>query len=124
MATASAAAWPLLAAAQETRSHEAGLFQHGVASGDPLTDRVILWTRVTPARSGYGPIAVRWQVAADERLTQIAASGTADASEDRDFTVKIDAANLRPGRPYYFAFESGGERSPIGRTMRPLRSVT
>ncbi|HEX5107590.1 MAG TPA: alkaline phosphatase D family protein [Vicinamibacterales bacterium] len=116
MATASAAAWPLLAAAQETRSHEAGLFQHGVASGDPLTDRVILWTRVTPARSGYGPIAVRWQVAADERLTQIAASGTADASEDRDFTVKIDAANLRPGRPYYFAFESGGERSPIGRT--------
>ena len=118
MATASAAAWPLLVAAQENGGATSRLFQHGVASGDPLADRVILWTRVTPSptRNGSGPIAVRWQVADDERLTQIVASGTAEAAVERDFTIKIDAANLRPGRPYYFAFECAGERSPIGRT--------
>ena len=76
MATASAAAWPLLVSTQENGAATSKLFQHGVASGDPLADRVILWTRVTPSRTlnGSGPMAVRWQVASDERLTQTIAS--------------------------------------------------
>jgi alkaline phosphatase D len=94
------------------------LFQHGVASGDPLTDRVVLWTRVTPppARSATGPIETTWEIAADERLTRIVAAGTGLASSDRDFTVKIDAPGLQPGRVYYYAFTAGGQRSAVGRT--------
>ena len=92
-----------------------GLFRHGVASGDPLTDRVILWTRVTPVDAG-GTLDVGWRLAADPALTQVVARGSARTTADRDFTVKVDAGGLEPGRPYYYAFETAGERSPIGRT--------
>src|SRR6185503_20921640 len=51
-----------------------------------------------------------------ERLARVVARGTASATADRDFTVKVDAAGLRPGAAYYFGFVSGGEASPIGRT--------
>src|SRR5688572_2175940 len=75
------------------------LFVHGVASGDPLADRVVLWTRVTPppTRSAVGPITVEWQVARDEALTQVVSRGTASAAPERDFTVKVDAGGLEPG---------------------------
>ena len=74
------------------------LFRHGVASGDPLTDRVILWTRVTPpAPQRRQPVDVRWQIATDERLSNVVARGTAQASAERDFTVKVDAGGLAPG---------------------------
>lgn len=103
------------AARAQTMAGASGLFRHGVASGDPLADRVILWTRVTPAEAG-GSIDVEWRVAADPALGQVVARGTARATAERDFTVKVDAGGLQPGRPYYYAFETGGERSPIGRT--------
>lgn len=94
------------------------LFRHGVASGDPLADRVVLWTRLTepPTRSAIGPIEVEWQVAPDEQLRRIVAQGSVTARPDRDFTVKVDAAGLEPGRSYFFAFAAGGQRSQIGRT--------
>ena len=113
---AAATAVPLVLRAQN--GADARLFQHGVASGDPLTDRVILWTRVTPppTRSATGPIQVRWRLADDERLASVIASGTTEASPARDFTVKVDAGGLRPGRTYYYAFDVGGEQSPIART--------
>jgi alkaline phosphatase D len=116
-AAASAAAWPLGVRGQDAGG-EARLFRHGVASGDPLSDRVILWTRITPpaARSATAVIDVRWHVADDERFQQVIATGTTQAPPQRDFTVKVDAGNLRPGRAYFYAFEAGGERSPIGRT--------
>lgn len=115
---AALAAWPRGGSSQTIAIAPAGPFQHGVASGDPLTDRVILWTRVTPpqASGAQSPIDVRWQIAEDERLAQVVARGTVPAAAERDFTVKVDAPDLRPGRLYYFAFEAGGERSPIGRT--------
>jgi alkaline phosphatase D len=108
----------LVVRAQEPADSQRRLFRHGVASGDPLSDRVILWTRVTPlaTRSATGPIEVTWVVAADERLAQIVARGTASATPARDFTVKVDATGLQPGRPYFYAFEAGGQRSPVGRT--------
>jgi alkaline phosphatase D len=85
-----------------------------VASGDPLADRVILWTRVTP--SDGRAVDVRWRIASDERLSQVVAQGSVRTSVERDFTVKVDAGGLQAGRPYYFAFEAGGDRSPVGRT--------
>jgi alkaline phosphatase D len=59
---------------------------------------------------------VQWEVALDDRLSRIVASGTAQAAPERDFTVKVDAGGLEPGRTYYYAFRARAERSPIGRT--------
>ena len=93
-------------------------FHHGVASGDPLTDRVILWTRVTlPNEPNVTrPINVQWEIATDEKVSRIVRSGSAQATPQRDFTVKVDAVGLEPGRSYFYVFTAAGERSPIGRT--------
>ena len=118
-AAASAALIPLSIRAEQAGSDPAQrLFKHGVASGDPLIDRVMLWTRVTPpvTSSANGPIYVQWVVTSDDALQQVVARGTAQAPAERDFTVKVDAGGLGPGRTYYYAFTTGGERSPIGRT--------
>jgi len=115
-ATLSVAALPLALRAQPASGAASGVFQHGVASGDPLGDRVILWTRVTPATDGTTPIRVRWRIGTDERVANVVARGTAEATADRDFTVKVDAAGLAPGRTYYYAFDALGAPSPVGRT--------
>ena len=91
-----------------------GRFRHGVASGDPLTDRVILWTRITPKQPRAA--AVRWVIARDERLRQVVNEGVVTALPDRDWTVKVDAEGLQPGVTYWYRFETSGERSPVGRT--------
>jgi alkaline phosphatase D len=90
------------------------VFRHGVASGDPLSDRVILWTRVTP-RDG-GAQRVSWQVSSDEKVTQIVARGEAETGAARDFTVKIDVTGLKPATTYYYRFSAAGEQSAVGRT--------
>jgi alkaline phosphatase D len=89
-------------------------FQHGVASGDPLPDGVILWTRVTAA--GSAPVSVDWQIANDPELAQVVASGTAETDAERDFTVKVDVRTLEPGQTYYYRFATPQGSSPIGRT--------
>ncbi len=90
-------------------------FQHGVASGDPLQDRVILWTRVTPRRLDR-LVEVRYRIATDPGMRRVVARGRTQTSAARDFTVKIDADGLRPDTTYYYRFSAGGARSPIGRT--------
>ena len=90
------------------------VFRHGVASGDPLGDRVILWTRITPRVGGAQRVA--WQLASDEQVTRIVARGELETAAARDYTVKVDAAGLRPGTTYYYRFSSNGEQSAIGRT--------
>src|SRR5689334_11630780 len=76
------------------------VFRHGVASGDPLSDRVILWTRVTPRTAGAQRVS--WILASDEKVTQIVARGDADTGAARDFTVKVDASGLKPATTYYY----------------------
>lgn len=100
-----------------TRAHEGpnGVFAHGVASGDPLRDRVILWTRVSLPR-GSGAVEVDWQVSERRDFSRVVASGKAQASPERDFCVKVDAAGLAPGRTYFYRFEALGGRSTVGRT--------
>jgi len=98
-----------LAPGQEGRT----VFLHGVASGDPLADRVVLWTRVSGAS---GRTSVRWEVADDEAFTRTVRRGETSTDASRDFTVKVDAAGLRPGRHYFYSFTARGERSPAGRT--------
>src|SRR5262245_40349400 len=71
----------------------------GVASGDPLSDRVILWTRVTPQRL-TGQIDGQWRIASDERMQRVIQRGRFRTDAARDFTVKIDATGLKPGETY------------------------
>lgn len=95
----------------------ADCFQHGIASGDPLVDRVILWTRVTPrALEVNTPIRASWWVAQDADGQDVIRSGEAFARPDRDFTIKVDVEGLEPGTDYYYAFAVGEKRSAIGRT--------
>lgn len=108
----SAAAWPVRT---DAAPKDGALFQHGVASGDPLADRVILWTRVTP-QSPRRTVGVRWIIARDPQLKQVLQRGQAQATAARDFTVKIDATGLRPGTTYYYRFLAENEASPVGRT--------
>ena len=91
-----------------------GLFRHGVASGDPLSDRVILWTRVTPEAAGA--MAVDCVVATDAALTNIVARVSLTTDAARDYTVKTDVAGLQPNTTYYYRFATAGAQSPIGRT--------
>jgi alkaline phosphatase D len=102
------------------------VFRHGVASGDPLRDRVVIWTRVTPGTPGE-VVDVGWMIARDARMSRAVASGSVRTSAERDYTVKFDASALEPGTTYYYRFSARGARSPIGRTRtlpaRPTRRV-
>lgn len=89
------------------------VFLHGIASGDPLGDRVVLWTRVSGASAAT---SVRWEVADDEAFARVVRRGEVSTDASRDFTVKVDAGGLRPGRRYFYRFTARGERSPEGRT--------
>ncbi|EFL41855.1 alkaline phosphatase [Streptomyces griseoflavus Tu4000] len=112
-----AAAVPARAAAAQ-----APAFLHGVASGDPLPDGVLLWTRVTPvpeatAGSGLGPdTEVSWTVARDKAFTDVVARSSAVATAASDHTVKADIRGLRPATDYWFRFSAGGTDSPVART--------
>jgi alkaline phosphatase D len=98
------------------------VFAHGVASGDPLPDAVLLWTRVTPTRdatpgSGVGPtVDVTWEVAADPAFATVVASGVAGTGPDRDHTVKADATGLDPATTYHYRFRLDGAVSAVGVT--------
>lgn len=91
-------------------------FYHGVASGDPLSDRVIIWTRVTPDSNFTGNITVNWKMATDTLLSNVVQQGSFVTNEDRDFTVKVDVTGLQPNTWYYYEFETNGRKSLIGRT--------
>ena len=90
-------------------------FDHGVASGDPLVDSVIVWTRVTP-RASQKRVRVRVEVASDEKFESLAHSSVKIATAERDYTVKIDVKGLSAGTAYYYRFRSGKATSSIGRT--------
>lgn len=103
-----------LASSRAIIAQDLGRFRHGVASGDPLQDRVILWTRVEP--QGSADAEVSWQVATDADFRRIVRAGRVITDGTRDFTVKIDADGLEPDMSYFYRFAVGGEVSPIGRT--------
>ncbi len=88
-------------------------FYHGVASGDPTSTSVMIWTRVsTDSLQAH----VEWQVATDTSMTDIVASGTTVTDGESDFTVKVDVTGLSPYTTYYYEFRSHGNFSLRGRT--------
>lgn len=99
------------------------LFTLGVASGDPVAHGLVIWTRLAPLPLEHGggmpavTVPVRWEVAEDERFSNIARSGTAMADPRRAHAVHVDVAGLRPSRRYFYRFIAAGEVSPVGRTL-------
>ena len=93
---------------------QTGAFSHGVASGDPFSRSVVLWTRITP-ESG-GDIDVTWEIFSDKSLETRTATGVSTTNESRDYCVKIIADNLLPGQEYFYRFSAGEAASPIGHT--------
>ena len=100
-------------------------FYHGVASGDPTPNSVIIWTRITPSNGTPDSVLVTWKVATDTSFSSVVSSGNYQAKLSRDYTVKIDLTGLQSGTFYYYQFESDGKKSLIGRTKTaPAGGVT
>ncbi len=97
-------------------------FSLGVASGDPLPDGVVIWTRLAPKplepAGGMAPtnIEVSWQVCDDEAMSRVVQTGTAVATPDWSHSVHVEVSGLRPDRWYWYQFKVGGEVSVKGRT--------
>ena len=102
----------------------AEVFTLGVASGDPLSDGVVLWTRLAPdptAGDGKGgmpdkTVPVQWEVAEDEKFTKVVQRGDAQAAPELGHSVHVELKGLRPGAEYFYRFKTGNEISPAGRT--------
>ncbi|GGQ12894.1 alkaline phosphatase D family protein [Streptomyces mutabilis] len=97
-------------------------FTLGVASGDPLPDSVLLWTRLAPepflqdGGMGTERVTVEWEVAVDEYFAAVLLRGTADAHAEYNHSVHVDVRGLTPGTVYYYRFRTGAWISPTGRT--------
>jgi len=91
-------------------------FLHGAASGDPLEDRVVLWTRIT-AEATTAPIAVRWEVSTDPRFKTLVRQGDARATASRDYTVKVDVTGLKPATDYFYRFQYLRSGKPFGKPV-------
>ena len=102
------------------QSENTSVFQHGVASGDPLNDRVIIWTKITPPDSTEA-VEVDWEVATDSAFDGILKYGKYTTVGDQDFTLKVDVKGLNPGTKYYYRFKAMGETSLPGKTKTASR---
>ncbi|MBO1255631.1 alkaline phosphatase D family protein [Alteromonas sp. 5E99-2] len=92
-------------------------FNHGVASGDPTQNAVILWTRVSPVNAKITTdIPVSWEVATDPDFKHLVTNGNAKVSAKSDYTIKIDALGLHPATVYFYRFSSGTHFSVTGKT--------
>ena len=103
-------------------------FLHGVASGDPLPNTVMLWTRVTPSAeampgSGIGEdVTLAWDVARDAEFASVVVSGRVVATSAADHTVHVDPYGLDADTTYFYRFTvvdgpHAGKVSPVGRTV-------
>ena len=90
-------------------------FALGVASGYPRPDGMVLWTRLTHL-ADPASVAVRWEIAEDEAMRRVVASGSAEASAAWAHSVHVEAGGLAPDRWYWYRFTAGDARSPVART--------
>jgi len=115
------AAPAILRAGRAQAYTSSGLFSLGVASGDPRTNSVVLWTRLAPdplngGGMGATPVPVTWKVATDPRMQNVLTGGTVTAWGSRGHAVTVTARRLPSDRWYYYQFEALGESSRVGRT--------
>ncbi len=91
-------------------------FAHGVASGEPATDGFLIWTRVSLPEGVTGDVPVTFEVAVDPGFKTIVADGEVRTGGVRDWTVKVDVSDLKPGLTYHYRFRAGNAVSPVGRS--------
>ena len=103
---------------EAAQASDESFFRHGVASGDPGPDSVVIWTRFYNEALSSEPEqrVVAWQVAEDEAFAKIAAEGETATGPASDYTAKATPGGLKPGQRYFYRFSVGGELSPVGRT--------
>ncbi|UWZ34720.1 alkaline phosphatase D family protein [Dactylosporangium roseum] len=119
-----AVATPALASSRPSPKLPDEVFALGVASGDPLPEAVVIWTRLAPdplrldGTGGMPPetFPVDWEIAEDELFQKVVHRGTWPATADDAHSVHVDVRGLRAGREYYYRFRAGGQISPAGRT--------
>jgi len=99
---------------QSNDSNNNSSFDYGVASGDPLKDRVIIWTRITPETNDA--VKVSWEVAEDESFTNLVNSDETLVTSDTDYTLKVDVQGLEAGKQYFYRFYCNGVYSSTGKT--------
>jgi len=99
-----------------TKPDSGPYFSHGIASGDPQQDRVILWTRVLDSAGTDRNITGVWQISDTEEFATIKGGGSFKTGPERDYTVKVDASGLMPGVRYFYRFRVGNVFSPVGKT--------
>lgn len=95
-------------------------FKLGVASGDPVPLGFVIWTRLAPlplSRHAFSsdPVLVRWQVARDQNMLQVAREGVAIARPEDAHAVHVEVQGLEPGQDYFYRFVAGDAESPVGR---------
>ncbi|MFJ8104630.1 alkaline phosphatase D family protein [Streptomyces sp. NPDC096132] len=120
-AAASAQLWLPATAHAAASTLPENVFSLGVASGDPLPDGVVLWTRLAPdpLNGGGMPrqnVGVQWEISPDSRFASSVRRGTATARPEYGHSVHVDVRGLKPGRDYWYRFRAGGRTSPVGRT--------
>jgi alkaline phosphatase D len=93
---------------------DADPFTLGVASGDPLPDAVVLWTRLVPAPPD--PVPVVWEIATDEGFASLVATGVVAAVAEEGHSLHVDAGGLVPATTYWYRFRTGPYTSRVGRT--------
>ena len=106
---------PFIEEVANLRADSLAPFYHGVASGDPLQDKVVIWTRVTPMHY-EDKIYVNWQISKFSDFRNVFKKGTFLTDAQRDYTVKVDVEGLEQGTTYFYQFESFGKKSITGRT--------
>lgn len=106
---------PLTEALDHLKDQADAPFHHGVASGDPLQNAVIIWTRVTPPTQ-MPSVEVSWEMSADVDFTSIIQSGSLETDSTKDYTIKVDVTGLSAGTDYFYRFKALNASSPIGKT--------
>ena len=96
-------------------------FTLGVASGDPLPDGVVLWTRLAPDPLNGGgmpphSVPVKWELATDQNFRNIIQRGTELARPDLGHSIHVEVSGLKANAVYYYRFKCGNELSPVGKT--------
>jgi len=96
----------------------ASMFAHGVASGDPTQNSVLIWTRATPVGlHNASDVAVGWEVSMDIGFSDVIQSGDVVAQAAADHTVTVDIEGLAPGTTYFYRFTAANDISRVGRTQ-------
>ncbi len=97
-------------------------FTMGVASGDPDSTSVVLWTKLAPqpmqpdGGMKSEPIVVNWEIASDDSMRQILRKGATTSTQELGHSVHVEVDGLEPDRWYWYRFSAGDAVSPVGRT--------